>query len=59
MPVHPHADELGPLPHGWDYETIRQWRAAGRFPGDRNLVNGDDGQLRRIALGRALLRFRD
>ncbi len=46
-----YADQLGPLPNGWDYETIWQWQAAGLFPGDQNLFNGDSAQLLRIALG--------
>ncbi|MEU4448312.1 lysozyme [Actinosynnema sp. NPDC050801] len=46
-----YADVLGPLPHGWDYETIWQWQAAGRFPGDQNLFNGNAEQLLGVALG--------
>ncbi|CAL9667395.1 Lysozyme M1 [Actinosynnema sp. ALI-1.44] len=44
-------DTLGPLPHGWSYETIWQWRAAGLFPGDQNLFNGHAEQLARFARG--------
>ncbi|ONI82340.1 hypothetical protein ALI22I_40230 [Saccharothrix sp. ALI-22-I] len=46
-----YADVLGPLPHGWDYQTIWQWRAAGLFPGDQNLFNGNHEQLLRVAQG--------
>ena len=46
-----YAAALGPLPHGWDYETIWQWQAAGLFPGDQNVFNGNDEQLRRVAHG--------
>ena len=46
-----YAEELGALPIGWDYQTIWQWDAAGLFPGDQNLFNGDADQLLRVALG--------
>ncbi|CCH35466.1 lysozyme [Actinosynnema sp. NPDC047251] len=46
-----YADQLGALPNGWDYETIWQWQAAGLFPGDQNLFNGNYDQLLQIALG--------
>lgn len=46
-----YADALGALPHGWDYQTIWQWQAAGLFPGDQNLFNGNDEQLLSVALG--------
>ncbi|MBB5954555.1 GH25 family lysozyme M1 (1,4-beta-N-acetylmuramidase) [Saccharothrix tamanrassetensis] len=44
-------DQLGPLPNGWDRHAIWQWQAAGLFPGDQNLFNGDSEQLRGVALG--------
>ncbi|WP_440900367.1 lysozyme [Actinosynnema sp.] len=46
-----YTDQLGQLPHGWDYQTFWQWQAAGQFPGDQNLFNGDAGQLTRLATG--------
>ncbi|MBW4715690.1 lysozyme [Saccharothrix obliqua] len=46
-----YAEQLGPLPHGWGHQTIWQWQAAGLFPGDQNLFNGDPEQLRQVALG--------
>lgn len=41
--------KLGPLPVGFDFHTIWQWQAAGLFPGDQNLFNGEFAQLQRIA----------
>ncbi|WNV91201.1 lysozyme [Umezawaea sp. Da 62-37] len=46
-----YADALGALPVGWDFHTIWQWRAAGLFPGDQNLFNGNAEQLLSVALG--------
>jgi GH25 family lysozyme M1 (1,4-beta-N-acetylmuramidase) len=44
-------DTLDSLPMGWESHTIWQWQAAGQFPGDQNLFNGDPDQLVRVALG--------
>ena len=44
-------DTLDELPVGWQFQTIWQWQAAGLFPGDQNLFNGDPDQLLRVALG--------
>jgi len=46
-----YAEALGALPIGWDYQTIWQWDAAGLFPGDQNLFNGNAEQLVTVALG--------
>ncbi|PRY32693.1 lysozyme [Umezawaea tangerina] len=46
-----YAEVLGALPIGWDFQTIWQWEAAGLFPGDQNLFNGNADQLVRVALG--------
>ncbi|MET1076156.1 MAG: GH25 family lysozyme, partial [Umezawaea sp.] len=46
-----YAEVLGALPVGWDFQTIWQWEAAGLFPGDQNLFNGNTDQLVRVALG--------
>ncbi|MEU5691316.1 lysozyme [Actinosynnema sp. NPDC020468] len=46
-----YTDTLGPLPFGWDFQTIWQWQAEGVFPGDQNLFNGDEAQLGRVAAG--------
>jgi len=46
-----YAEVLGALPIGWDYQTIWQWEAAGLFPGDQNLFNGNADQLVSVASG--------
>ncbi|MEO6084954.1 MAG: lysozyme [Umezawaea sp.] len=46
-----YTEVLGALPIGWDFQTIWQWDAAGLFPGDQNLFNGNAEQLIRVALG--------
>jgi GH25 family lysozyme M1 (1,4-beta-N-acetylmuramidase) len=44
-------DTLDALPVGWEFQTIWQWQAAGTFPGDQNLFNGNPDQLLRVAQG--------
>jgi GH25 family lysozyme M1 (1,4-beta-N-acetylmuramidase) len=46
-----YAEAIGELPAGWGFHTIWQWQAAGLFPGDQNVFNGDQEQLNRMALG--------
>lgn len=47
-----HYDEsAGALPSGWPYWTFWQYDNSGGLPGDQNLFNGSQAQLRRFARG--------
>ncbi|MGK5627412.1 lysozyme [Streptomyces sp. URMC 123] len=45
------ADSPGPLPAGWQFWTFWQYSNAGDLPGDQNVFNGTDDQLKRLAGG--------
>jgi GH25 family lysozyme M1 (1,4-beta-N-acetylmuramidase) len=39
----------GPLPNGWGFYTFWQYRDSGSLPGDQDVFNGADSQLKLIA----------
>jgi GH25 family lysozyme M1 (1,4-beta-N-acetylmuramidase) len=43
---------LGALPAGWTRQAIWQYADSGNLPGDQNLFDGQDGQMRAFALNR-------
>ncbi|MET7519087.1 lysozyme [Streptomyces sp. NPDC005480] len=44
-------ESAGALPSGWSYWTFWQYDNSGGLPGDQNLFNGSQTQLRRFARG--------
>ncbi|MFB6857696.1 lysozyme [Streptomyces sp. NPDC056341] len=44
-------ESAGALPSGWSYWTFWQYDNGGGLPGDQNLFNGSQAQLRRFAHG--------
>ncbi|MFB7419462.1 lysozyme [Streptomyces sp. NPDC056121] len=44
-------ESAGALPSGWSYWTFWQYDHGGGLPGDQNLFNGSQAQLRRFAHG--------
>ncbi|MGI8313250.1 lysozyme [Saccharopolyspora sp. ASAGF58] len=43
-----YAPNTGPLPAGWDYQTIWQNSDKGSFPGGQDVFNGSNKQLKRF-----------
>ncbi|WP_190823830.1 lysozyme [Saccharopolyspora pogona] len=43
-----YALDTGPLPAGWDYQTIWQSSDKGSFPGGQDVFNGNNKQLKRF-----------
>ncbi|MEC3973875.1 GH25 family lysozyme [Amycolatopsis sp. H20-H5] len=46
-----HAPEIGPLPAGWDKQSIWQYAVQGALPGDQNYYNGPIDRVRALAQG--------
>ncbi|ASR38618.1 hypothetical protein BAY61_30540 [Prauserella marina] len=44
-----YAPEIGPLPSGWQAQTIWQFSDSGKLPGDQNSFNGGNAQLSKLA----------
>lgn len=46
-----YAPQIGPLPAGWDKQSIWQFANAGSLPGDQNYYNGPMGRVEALARG--------
>lgn len=44
-----YSNTPGPLPAGWDYQTMWQYANSGTYPGDQDVFNGSSAQMQSFA----------